>query len=370
MIARRFRRFAVPLAVSVVGLGLTGCSSATSDAATITYRDSAGSHTLHISRSEFKKELAELVGSKQFQSFLTSNNFTLLGDGKNTAGNDFSAIWLAALVQQSAFDAEFSTLDLRVSATALDGGEKAAKQLFPLSSEVSQDAQGNATFTGTGIVLASFPKSLQNVLIAQRARQEALVEYYSSLTPEKEQAFFDEFANTICPSARVVAHILVKDLSTANGILAQLRGGASFGDLAAAQSTDTASAKTGGVVGCLRPETFVKEFDAAASAAPFGVPSGPVKSKLGYHVILITHPTFADFRSQIIPALQQNPLIARDLRLRAMHVWINPQFGTGALVTDSQGQLRYRVTPPAAPAVRDQRERVASTSTTTVSLGG
>ena len=67
MIARRFRRLAVPLVVGVIAFGLAACSNTASDAATITYHDGSGTHTTHISRADFKKQLGELVGSTQFQ---------------------------------------------------------------------------------------------------------------------------------------------------------------------------------------------------------------------------------------------------------------------------------------------------------------
>ena len=105
------------------------------------------------------------------------------------------------------------------------------------------------------------------------------------------------------------------------------------------------------MLGCLQPGTFVKEFEAAANAAEFGVPTEPVKSQFGYHVILVTKPKYADFKGQIAQALQQQgPGIVHDLQMQAMNVAIAPMYGTGALGVDSQAQvLRYRVTPPEVP---------------------
>jgi len=366
MIARRFRRLVVPLVVGAIGLGLTACSNTVSDAATVTYHDSSGSHTIHISRADFKNQLGELVGSTQFQTLLKSASFSLVGDQKNTTGTDVSTSYLSQIVEQAAVDAEFSELKLEITPAERTAAVLHSKQAFGLSSEFSQDAQGNQVWVGPGVVYASFPKALQDVLVDRQARADAVATYYSTVTSAKEQALYDEFATTICPSGRLVAQILVKNLPTANSILAQLRGGASFAALARTKSTDTTSAKTGGSVGCLRRNVFVKEFETAAYAAPFDVPTGPVKSKLGYHVILVTHASLAALQTQLTQALQQNPLLARDLRLQEMHVWINPQFGVGGLAVDSQrGQLLYRVAPPAVPSVRTCREKPFPCSTTT-----
>jgi PPIC-type PPIASE domain len=366
MIARRFRRLVVPLVVGAIGLGLTACSNTVSDAATVTYHDRSGSHTIHISRADFKNQLGELVGSTQFQTLLKSASFSLVGDQKNTTGTDVSTSYLSQIVEQAAVDAEFSELKLEITPAERTAAVLHSKQAFGLSSEFSQDAQGNQVWVGPGVVYASFPKALQDVLVDRQARADAVATYYSTPTIAKEQALYDEFATTICPSGRLVAQILVKDAQTASSIVAQLRGGASFADLARTKSTDTTSAKTGGSVGCLRRNVFVKEFETAAYAAPFGVPTGPVKSSLGYHVILVGHASFAALQAQLTQALQQNPLLARDLRLQEMHVWINPQFGVGGLAVDSQrGQLLYRVAPPAVPSVRTCREKPFPCSTTT-----
>ena len=159
----------------------------------------------------------------------------------------------------------------------------------------------------------------------------------------------------------------MKDLATANALLAQIKSGASFADVARTSSTDSGSATNGGSLGCLRKQAYVKEFETAAYAAQFDVPTQPVKSQYGYHIILVTHPTLAAVRSELTQALQQNPTgLLRELRMQSMKVWINPQFGSGALVVDSQqGQLTYQVTPPPAPAVRTHREKDTTTTTAT-----
>jgi hypothetical protein len=366
MIVPRFRRVAVLAVAGVAVLGLTGCSHTLTDAATITYRDRTGNHTIDITRADYEKQLGALVGDPQFQTFLKSNNFPLTGDQKNTTGTVISTTYLGQLVDQSAIDAEFASLKLTITTEMRSSAEQQTKQEFALSNEISQDASGNRTFIGPGVVYASFPKWLQTLLVDRAARLDALGQYYTTATPAKEQALYDEFASTICPSGRFVAQIQVADAATANAILAQLQSGASFADLAKAKSKDATTAKAGGTVGCLSRNTVAKEFENAAYAAPFDVPIGPVKSNLGYHVILVSHPTYAAVQGELTQALQQNPLIARDLRLQSMHVWINPLYGSGALAVDSQqGSLIFHVSAPKAPTARVCREGSGACSGTT-----
>ncbi len=377
MISSRFRRLAVPLLVGAVGVvGLTGCSNKSTDAASMSYTDSTGKHTIRISSAEYRKQLGELVGSAQFQSLLKGHGFSLGGDQKSTTAQDVSTSYLSQLVEQAAVDAQFSTLKLTITDAARTAATQDAKQSFALDSELQTNASGQQTFVGKGVVFASFPKSFQTILVDRQARSEAVGAYYTTLTPAKEQALYDEFATDLCPSGRVVSQILVKDEATAQSILTQLKGGASFAGLAKTKSTDTASAKVGGAVGCLRKGTFVAPFEAAAYAAPFGIPTGPVKSQYGYHVIVVNHASYADLQADLTSALSRNPLVARDLRLQSMKVWINPQFGTGSLAVDQQqGQLFFNIAAPAVPAVRTCREKTAAcapptTTTTTVPAAG
>jgi hypothetical protein len=44
----------------------------------------------------------------------------------------------------------------------------------------------------------------------------------------------------------------------------------------------------GGSLGTFKPGQMVKEFDEAVFRGPIGVIQGPVKTKFGYHLILVT----------------------------------------------------------------------------------
>jgi len=83
-----------------------------------------------------------------------------------------------------------------------------------------------------------------------------------------------------------VRHILVKDEGQATEIIAQLSGGADFGEVAKEQSEDSGSKETGGDLGWSAPQRYVKPFaDAIASLQKGETTQTPVKSDFGYHVI-------------------------------------------------------------------------------------
>ncbi|MGE7692086.1 peptidylprolyl isomerase [Lysinibacillus sp. NPDC097214] len=83
-------------------------------------------------------------------------------------------------------------------------------------------------------------------------------------------------------------HILVADEKTAKEVIAKIKGGASFADVAKEYSTDTGSAEKGGELGWFTVGSMVDEFNDAAYALPLKTLSEPVQSSFGYHVIEVT----------------------------------------------------------------------------------
>ena len=83
------------------------------------------------------------------------------------------------------------------------------------------------------------------------------------------------------------AHILVKDEAKAKDILAKMKDGKDFGQLAGTYS-ECPSGKKGGSLGWFGRGQMVKEFEDAAFKAKKGETVGPVKTKFGWHLIKIT----------------------------------------------------------------------------------
>ena len=77
-------------------------------------------------------------------------------------------------------------------------------------------------------------------------------------------------------------------LATMKDIQSQLSGSMNFAKVATAKSQDSGSAPSGGALPCSAKGTYVTEFDNAAWSQPIGVVGEPVKTKFGYHLILVT----------------------------------------------------------------------------------
>jgi len=122
------------------------------------------------------------------------------------------------------------------------------------------------------------------------------------------------------------SHILVKTEDEANALIAKLKKGADFADLAKKNSTDPGSGKNGGDLGWFPGKQMVPEFTAAVEKLEKGkITETPVKSQFGYHIIKLedvreSAPTpLADVKAQIESTLKQQKFqkYLEDLRTNA-----------------------------------------------------
>jgi len=340
MIARRYRRAAIGLVVAAIGLGLTGCSSRASDAATITYHDASGNHTVHITRTDFDDEMHQLVSNTKFTAILKEGGgYANLG-GTEYTDQGLSTQWLTSLIEQVAVDTEATRDHLTIAPADTTYGTTQEGQRF------------------TAEVFAAFPKSFADKLVERDARLSSVFRYYAT-----------------CPSGRFVSHILYKTKVAADVGLRIIQAGRSFASVAKTQSTDTGSAPQGGALGCLTPSEFVPEFQNAATAAPLDVVTGPVKTQFGFHLILVRRwDSTAD--AAYAQALQQAAGTALTAQLNDFHVSVDPRYGTWQKVTSANG-TQFAVVAPKVPALRTCREQTTTcapptttTTTTTVPAGG
>ena len=83
-----------------------------------------------------------------------------------------------------------------------------------------------------------------------------------------------------------VEHILVEKETDAKAIIAQIKAGGNFGEIAKAKSKDPGSATNGGDLGWVNDKALVPEFSKAMVQLKNGqMTDKPVKSQFGWHII-------------------------------------------------------------------------------------
>ncbi|SEA02136.1 peptidylprolyl isomerase [Variovorax sp. YR216] len=140
------------------------------------------------------------------------------------------------------------------------------------------------------------------------------------------KAEYDKFVAANSGKEFKARHILVETEDQANKILADLKKGAKFEDIAKKQSKDPGSGANGGDLDWASPASFVPEFSEAMVKLGKGeMTQKPVKSQFGYHIIRVDDirqaqlPKFEEVKPQIVQQLQQQRLqkYQEDLRAKA-----------------------------------------------------
>ena len=137
------------------------------------------------------------------------------------------------------------------------------------------------------------------------------------------KAEYDKFAATNGGKEYKVRHILVEKEADAKAIIASLKKGGKFEDIAKKQSKDPGSAAKGGDLDWANPSSYVPEFTEALLKLNKGqMTDTPVKSQFGYHVIRVDDirnaqlPAFDEVKPQIAQQMQQQKLAAYQEELR------------------------------------------------------
>ena len=161
----------------------------------------------------------------------------------------------------------------------------------------------------------------QTILIGLLA---ADVDKKATVSDAEIQAEYDKFKAQASGTEYRARHILVEKEDDAKAIIAQLKAGAKFEDLAKKSSKDPGSAPNGGDLDFASPSSYVPEFSQAMTALKKGeYTETPVKTQFGYHIIKLEDtraaqfPPLADVKPQIQQRLAQQKAAAFRDELRA-----------------------------------------------------
>ena len=165
-----------------------------------------------------------------------------------------------------------------------------------------------------------------------------------AVTDAEMQAYYKQHQDEFTADEVTAQHILVSDKALAEQILAKLKAGANFAEMAAKYSIDTTTKDKGGSLGTFGRGQMVTEFENAAFALKPGQLSDVVKTKYGYHIILVTAKnqglkTYADVKSTIKSTLEDSALSTvyqkkiKELRKKYGVEYLKTKTTSGAAVT-------------------------------------
>jgi len=146
------------------------------------------------------------------------------------------------------------------------------------------------------------------------------------VTDADAKAEYDKFAAANGGKEYKARHILVEKEAEAKAIIASLKKGGKFEEIAKKSSKDPGSGANGGDLDWAAANSYVKEFSDAMVALEKGKTTEiPVKSQFGYHIIRLDDareaqlPKFDEVKPQITQQLTQQKLakFQQDLRAKA-----------------------------------------------------
>jgi len=94
----------------------------------------------------------------------------------------------------------------------------------------------------------------------------------------------------------------------AAALVARIRGGADFGEVARTESDDQQTAPRGGVLGAARPEQLPPDIAAVVNSLTPGAVSDPVKTEFGIHIFKVEAPSLEDMRPVLEQRIQRQVL--------------------------------------------------------------
>ena len=146
------------------------------------------------------------------------------------------------------------------------------------------------------------------------------------ITDAEMQKEYDRIKAEMGDKEYKARHILVGTEEEAKGVIAELKKGGKFDELAKKLSKDDGTKTKGGDLGWQAPGTFDKDFSTALVKLPKGkFTETPVKTRFGFHVIEMEdsrnaqHPPFAEVKLNISQRLQRTRIetLIAELRQKA-----------------------------------------------------
>jgi peptidyl-prolyl cis-trans isomerase C len=197
--------------------------------------------------------------------------------------------------------------------------ESRARDEVVLREIFAQEAEKRG-IAGTADYKAQLELLRQTVLIRQ-----LFSEYQKKAEPTEAEAKaeYEKVKGQSTGTEYRARHILVEKEDEAVKLIAEIKAGAKFEDVAKKNSKDPGSAENGGDLDFAKPDTYVPEFGQAMAKLKKGeMTETPVKTQFGFHIIKLEDtreaqfPSFEEVKAQLVQRLGQSKLQAYQEELR------------------------------------------------------
>lgn len=207
--------------------------------------------------------------------------------------NEFRKLKLNQLITSELLAQEAKNRDLEVSAEEtneiFDQQVNAIKQQNKLSDDQLEQAIKQQGFESMDQYKAMFIKNNMDGFLINKLREDVIADV--NVTDQEAKEYYDNNQEQYkVAEQKKVSHILFDDQAKAEEVLAEIKAGADFTEIAKENSTGP-SAENGGELGfiAVNDRGYDKTFrDAAMKLSVGEVSSEPVKTKYGYHIIKVT----------------------------------------------------------------------------------
>jgi peptidyl-prolyl cis-trans isomerase C len=199
--------------------------------------------------------------------------------------------------------------------------EEQAKQAVITREIFAQEAERRGLAAGDSF------KQRMDYVRTEVLMNELMAQVQKELVSDAEvKAEYDKFAASNGGKEYRARHILVDKEDDAKKLIADIKKGGKFEDLAKKSSKDPGSGANGGDLDWANPGSYVKEFsDAMVKLSKGQMTDAPVKSQFGWHVIRVDDvreaqiPSFEEVKPQIAQQMGQQKMakFQQDLRAKA-----------------------------------------------------
>lgn len=231
-------------------------------------------------------------------------------------------------------------------------------------SKAVAEQQKNVPFNA--VEQADFDKMLV-MFHFQRKYKQLTTENLPDFDPLAKVHYDANKADFVTPEMVAAEHILIdtknrsekEAIKLTNEILAKLKKGSDFGELAEKYSDDHSAKTNKGKLGLFRRGQMIKEFEDIAFNSKLGEFSKPTKTSFGYHIIRVYEHkpsvprSFEDVKDEIISKIKkeyvQNRLNEYYEKIKKDNEMKIDDKEVDAYIADKTTQLEAKLKPAAAP---------------------